>query len=147
MVRFKNRYLLCEIIFENGKISESLNLYQILNAIKESLSTNFGVFGLGVLAISLQVKYFNPFTGLAIVRVNRDYMRLVWACVSLITAINKRICMVKVVHVGGTIKLVQSQAIKYNQTIISRLRSDLVLSDAKANLLLQETVAEISTLD
>ncbi|KAH6565002.1 hypothetical protein BASA50_008971 [Batrachochytrium salamandrivorans] len=146
MVRFKNRYLLCEIIFEDGNISESLNSYHLLNAIKESLEVNFGSFGMGMIATSLQVKYYSPFTNLAIIRVNRDYVRLLWACITFTTAIRRRTCLIHVVHLSGTIKLVQKQAIKRNKIAISSLKSKHIVDDAKANSLMQGTLTELNAL-
>lgn len=57
MVRFKNRYILAEIHWENDKHGEFTG-YQLLNSIKESLSFNFGDFGLGATMTSLQGKLF-----------------------------------------------------------------------------------------
>ncbi|KAI8926547.1 hypothetical protein BC831DRAFT_399841 [Entophlyctis helioformis] len=130
MVRFKNRYLLCEVCFEDGLIAENLNSYAILNAFKDSIETNFGDVGMGTVASSLQVKYYSPFTNLAIVRIGRDYARHVWAAATLITAVKKRKCMVRVLHVAGTIKLVQKHGIEHNKRMISELRAQKALDGA-----------------
>ena len=52
-MRFKNRYFLCELIWEDGKIDESLNGYDIFRAARDSLQLNYGDFSVGSLSVSL----------------------------------------------------------------------------------------------
>ena len=72
MVRFKNRFLLFELIWKDGRIEESLTEANIQAVLRESLALNFGDYGLGVCLASQQVKYYNPLTNLCIVRCGRD---------------------------------------------------------------------------
>ena len=53
MVRFKNRYLLIEITWEDSKILESLTQRIVASAVKESIDTNFGDYGAAIIAGSL----------------------------------------------------------------------------------------------
>jgi RNase P/RNase MRP subunit POP5 len=57
MVRFKNRYLVVEIIWETPVQQRKLHLTkdQILAYIKESIGMNFGEFGIATVISTLQV--------------------------------------------------------------------------------------------
>lgn len=77
MVRFKNRYLLLELIWKDARIDLSLPEAALLGAFRDSMQSNFGDYGLGTALASLQVKYFNSVTGLCIVRCSREQHRQV----------------------------------------------------------------------
>lgn len=75
MVRFKNRYVLVELIWKDERLDESLTEGAILAVLRESMATNFGDHGAGIASASLQVKYYNPLTSLCIVRCSRDQLK------------------------------------------------------------------------
>ena len=77
MVRFKNRYLLFELIWKDGKVDLAVSEANLLGAIRDSVQTNFGDFGLGTSLASLQVKFYNPVTSTCVVRCGRDQHRQV----------------------------------------------------------------------
>ncbi len=77
MVRFKNRFLLFELIWKDGRIDESLSEANIQAVLRESIALNFGDYGLGVCLASQQVKYYNSLTNLCIVRCGRDQYKKV----------------------------------------------------------------------
>jgi hypothetical protein len=52
-MRFKNRYFVCEAIFESGFIDESVTSSHIFRAIQSSLEANFGDFGIASVMQSL----------------------------------------------------------------------------------------------
>jgi len=54
MVRFKNRYFLCEIIWEDGSRDTSLTTGDVYTAIRDVVSLNFGDYGMGSVLTSLQ---------------------------------------------------------------------------------------------
>ena len=72
MVRFKNRVLLVELIWKDGRIDETLTEANIQSVLRESIALNFGDYGLGICLASQQVKYYNPLTNLCIVRCGRE---------------------------------------------------------------------------
>lgn len=72
MVRFKNRFLLVELIWKDGRIDETLTEANIQSVLRESIALNFGDYGLGICLASQQVKYYNPLTNLCIVRCGRE---------------------------------------------------------------------------
>lgn len=55
MVRFKNRYFLFEIVWEGGE-RPPVELHEsvVLNAVRESIRTNFGDYGNGVVGGMVQ---------------------------------------------------------------------------------------------
>jgi ribonuclease P/MRP protein subunit POP5 len=75
MVRFKNRYLLVEMVWKDGRMDTSLNEAALLPVLRDSMAVNFGDHGLGMALASLSVKYYNPLTGLCVVRCSRDQFK------------------------------------------------------------------------
>jgi RNase P/RNase MRP subunit POP5 len=47
MVRFKNRYLVLEVLWADGKCDESITTSSFAAAIRDSLAVNFGDYGVG----------------------------------------------------------------------------------------------------
>lgn len=58
-----------------------------------------------------QVKYWNPVTNLAIIRVGRDEFRLLWSCITFITHIRGRKVRPKVIYTAGTIRTCQREIV------------------------------------
>ncbi|ORX77988.1 hypothetical protein BCR32DRAFT_207353 [Anaeromyces robustus] len=126
MVRFKNRYILFEIIYdedENNKININYNI--VLNAIKTSIEQNFGAYGIGITQSSFTMKYFSPVTKIGILRSSRKQFNMIWASLTFINNIQNNRCLVRVLHVGGTIKSTQKAAIKYDQEQLLLIYSQL----------------------
>ncbi|KAK9833872.1 hypothetical protein WJX74_008434 [Apatococcus lobatus] len=104
MVRFKNRYLVFELIWKDGKRDESLGESALLNAFRELVAQNFGDHGLGQALASLQVKYYNPFTGVCVIRCSRDQAREVWVALSMLTDLRNRTAMLHFLAITGTVQ-------------------------------------------
>lgn len=116
MVRFKNRYLLCEFKWEDKKFDPNVKNKDIYDAIRDSIGINFGDFGIGTISSSLSskiyiVKYWNPVTGVAIVRIEREEFRKLWCCITFITHIRGRKVRPKVVYTAGTIRTCQREIV------------------------------------
>lgn len=117
-MRFKNRYLVCELNFPTPSTpSHLLNSRAITQAVKQSLCDNFGDVAAAHAAPSLTVKYYSPVLSLVIIRASRDTHRTVWAAVTLVDHVRlgdmeTGIC-IRVVHVGGTIRSCQDAAVKH----------------------------------
>jgi len=58
MVRFKNRYLLIELVWADNKHDPSLSSYILVQALKELIRAEFGEYGLACALQSLQGKIF-----------------------------------------------------------------------------------------
>ncbi|CAB4411944.1 unnamed protein product [Rhizophagus irregularis] len=135
MVRLKNRWLLFEVIFEDtfhvsssssssppSQKLEALSTRDVYSAIKNSVQINFGDYGVGCIAASISVKYFSPFTNIGVLRISRDHYHIVWGAMTFITQIKTRNCLIRVLHLGGTIKQCQLSAINYDRDQILLLR-------------------------
>ncbi|KAJ3202546.1 hypothetical protein HDU67_000434 [Dinochytrium kinnereticum] len=147
MVRFKNRYLLFEVTFADGLIRESLHGGSLASVIKDSLELNFGDFGMGYTAQNFTVKYFSPYTGIGIVRVARDHFKMMWAAMTFVSQIKGNKCMINVIHVGGTIKQVQLQAIEHDKTQILEAVKGKNFEESQVVALLEKSKADIKALE
>ena len=76
-MRFKNRYLLLELVWKDARMDNVLLEPTLLARFRESLAANFGDHGVGLALQSLQVKYYHALTGLCIVRCSREQHRQV----------------------------------------------------------------------
>eukprot|EP00735_Rhodelphis_limneticus_P010553 TRINITY_DN3318_c0_g1::TRINITY_DN3318_c0_g1_i1::g.30972::m.30972 TRINITY_DN3318_c0_g1::TRINITY_DN3318_c0_g1_i1::g.30972 ORF type:complete len:151 (+),score=7.35,sp/Q9UU90/POP5_SCHPO/36.15/3e-25,RNase_P_Rpp14/PF01900.14/5.4e-31,KRAB/PF01352.22/1.9e+03,KRAB/PF01352.22/0.27 TRINITY_DN3318_c0_g1_i1:96-548(+) len=115
MVRFKNRYLVCEFSFEEFSKEEYINNATLSSTLKDAIARYYGDYGLAAVMQGIQVKYFSPVTGLAIIRSPRDHFRQVWTCLTLITQVKGRPVSCRVFHVGGTMRSCQKVALKFSQ--------------------------------
>lgn len=120
MVRFKNRYILAELVWRDRKIDESFGEAAILQVLRDSIEVNFGDFGLGQALSSLQVKYYNCYTQLCVIRCSRDGYRQVWAAMTMVTDINHRAVLLRLLHLSGTIGCCKEMAMKLNSLLVER---------------------------
>ena len=74
-MRLKNRYLLLELMWKDGKLEENMQESIIQTAIRESVGAAFGDYGLALASGALQVKFYNPLTGLCVLRCARDQLQ------------------------------------------------------------------------
>lgn len=132
MVRFKNRYLLVELVWGDGMVDSSISAENLKREVKHQIQLNFGDFGVGLVQATLQgtprfpspkgtlcafpssshlliirphlpsVKYWNHLTNLCIIRCARDYYKMVWTAVTMINTLNQRSVLFRLVHLGGT---------------------------------------------
>ncbi|KAJ1556472.1 hypothetical protein HK405_013835 [Cladochytrium tenue] len=104
MVRFKNRYIVVEVLVDDEQLAVMPSLAGMLSAaLRQSAAANFGDLGVADAgAGALAVKYCSPYTHLAILRVSRDRLRDVWAAATLVPQLRPGLrCCLRVVHVGG----------------------------------------------
>ncbi|BFZ63479.1 RNA-binding protein pop5 [Saitoella coloradoensis] len=126
MVRLKQRYILFNIIYPDSPSPSSsssaltfshptdakLTPQALAHLLREQIQANFGDWGSGVVAATLNVKYFSHATSTGILRVTRQHFRLAWAALTFVTEILGRGCVIKVVRVSGTIKKAEMEVIK-----------------------------------
>jgi len=125
-VRFKNRYLLTNFIFSPNPTLEtnhasSFNERELVSILRESLLQNFGDIKGGAMAGGIIVKYFSPTTCLAVIRCSRESHKQVWSALTLLRSIKGQEVIARVIHVSGTIRKTQYEAIKHNRGLILRL--------------------------
>jgi ribonuclease P/MRP protein subunit POP5 len=118
MVRYKSRYFLLRFSFssedDRRRAYSSISEKTLRNTIKQSILTLHGDYGLACVQSNLNVKYFNVTTDIALLRVPRDYYRLAWSAITVITHLLSSPCSINIIHVGGTIKSCQKRLIAYN---------------------------------
>ena len=121
-MRFKNRYLLVQLLFSPPSLTlPSLTSYALYRDVRQSLLSNFGEFGYGQVTNSLQVKYLNSHTNLAIIRAPRDDSDLVRTALVMMKEVGGQPCVLKVVHVGGTIRSCQKAAVNFTRSVLMQL--------------------------
>lgn len=139
MVRFKNRYLLVEIVpvdpsrglgeYE-AREGAGLSAASVASHLRQSIADNFGQVGAAVTAQSLSVKYCNATTGTVVVRAAREQLPLVWASLTLLTgappgegraaAAPTARWLWRVTHVAGTIRSAQRAAMRHAVTLLQQ---------------------------
>lgn len=133
MVRFKERYLLVNILYPeagsstpqpkgnvpdllvyNQPTADNLTPQALLKGIRARVALLFGDFGSGAIS-NLQVKYLSHATSTFILRIARAHYRLVWAALTFMDKLptnNGKPCVFRVVRVSGTIRKVEEEAIR-----------------------------------
>ena len=115
MVRFKNRYLVFQIDFEDGLCDKEVKIPTLVNHIQQSIETHYGDRGAGGMSTSLTIKYFDYVTSIGIVRVSRTWYKALWSCLTLLLFIDKRRCRIRVLHVSGTVRGCQAFIIRHHR--------------------------------
>lgn len=128
MVRFKNRYLLFELVWADGRAAEEAAAggeQVLLGVVRDSLAACFGDAGCGSALASLQVKYCNPVTGLVVLRCGREEHRAVWGAVTLLGSVRGRLVLPRLLHVGGTLRSCVRAALRHDLAALQGLRGRL----------------------
>ncbi|XP_060641359.1 ribonuclease P/MRP protein subunit POP5 [Anolis sagrei] len=119
MVRFKNRYFLCEILCEDPRCRQLIEERTVHSAVKNIVGRMYGDFGLACCSIAFSVKYLNAYTGIVLLCCRRDFYRLLGSSLPFITHLenkNQRYpCSFNMLHIGATIRTCQKFLIHYNQ--------------------------------
>ncbi|XP_019394757.1 PREDICTED: ribonuclease P/MRP protein subunit POP5 [Crocodylus porosus] len=119
MVRFKHRYLLCEVVAEDPRYRHCIHERAVTAAAKGALARAHGDYGLACCSIAFTVKYLNAYTGVVLLRCRKDFYRLLWSALPLVTHLESRgqrhPCFFHTLHVGGTIRSCQKFLIQYNR--------------------------------
>ena len=112
MVKFKSRYILIEIIYES-KNCQQLEASKFAKIIKTEVEKNFGEVSLGKITKNFQVKYANNYTNLLIIRVGKEYIKLMRAALTLINKIEYETARLRIIGVSGTIKGAEKRAANF----------------------------------
>ncbi|KAG2487526.1 hypothetical protein HYH03_013807 [Edaphochlamys debaryana] len=114
MVRLKNRYLLVEVAWRDGKVDDSFGDTALLQAIREGVAVNFGDFGAGTNLASLAVRYYSPYTETAIVRCATAELERIMTSLALTTELKQRGAQLRVLQVAGTLAGVKRAALEHS---------------------------------
>uniref|UniRef100_A0A8C2J972 Ribonuclease P/MRP protein subunit POP5 n=1 Tax=Cyprinus carpio TaxID=7962 RepID=A0A8C2J972_CYPCA len=128
MVRFKSRYLLCEVCVPDRSSLQLLEDRSIYNTLRAAVKRAHGDYGSALFNIGVIVKYLNAHTGVVLIRSRKKHYRLIWSALSFITCIENRgqmvQCFLNCLHVGGTIRTCQKFLVKYNRQQLHRMLPD-----------------------
>ncbi|XP_059844344.1 ribonuclease P/MRP protein subunit POP5 isoform X3 [Hypanus sabinus] len=119
MVRFKSRYLLCEIVFEKPHYRQQLDVRSIIRNVRNTISQIHGDFGIGCCSLRLEVTYLNAYTGIVLIRCQKDFYRMLSTALMFVTFLENKNqkfhCFFNTLHVAGTIRSCQKFLIQYNR--------------------------------
>ncbi|KAK6476365.1 UNVERIFIED_CONTAM: hypothetical protein FKN15_067506 [Acipenser sinensis] len=125
MVRFKSRYLLCEVSFADPRSRQCLEERAIFSAVRDAIARAHGDYGAACCAVSFAVKYLNAYTGILLLRCRKEHYRLLWSALPFIIHLESRgqrqPCRISSIHVGGTIRTCQRFLIRYNRQQLLRM--------------------------
>jgi len=94
---------------------------QIWNSICESMTLNFGETGAAHMLTGVYVKYWNPDTCICIIGCPFEKYRMVWYAMTFITRISLRDVIIRVLHLGGTVRACKKAAINYDRVLLDAL--------------------------
>ncbi|XP_064322691.1 ribonuclease P/MRP protein subunit POP5 isoform X2 [Phalacrocorax carbo] len=104
MVRFKNRYVLCEVVSEDPRCRQCIEDRAVGLAVREAIGRVHGDYGLACCAISFTVKYLNAYTGTVLLRCRKDACRLLCSALPFVRQLESRNqrypCFLNTLHVG-----------------------------------------------
>ena len=112
MVKFKSRYILVESIYEDKKV-QKIDESKLAKIIKNEVEKNFGEVNLGKINKNLQIKYVNNYTNMLIIRVGKEYIKLMRTALALINKIDFENVRLRIIGVSGTIKGAEKRATQF----------------------------------
>ncbi|XP_062944303.1 ribonuclease P/MRP protein subunit POP5 [Cynocephalus volans] len=119
MVRFKHRYLLCELVSDDPRCRLSLEDRVLSGLVRDTIARVHGTFGAAACSIGFAVRYLNAYTGIVLLRCRKEFYQLVWSALPFITYLeikgHRYPCFFNTLHVGGTIRTCQKFLIQYNR--------------------------------
>ncbi|GFO21431.1 ribonuclease p/mrp protein subunit pop5 [Plakobranchus ocellatus] len=145
MVRFKNRYALCELMFP-GQPETSVESHQVYQAVKASLLDSHGDFGLAALQSSLSVKYLNIKTNIAVIRGERRHFDMLTSSLVFIRKIGGKDVVFKTLHVGGSIRSCQKFLIGHHRKNLTQIFPSCKTPEERAEGM-KSIMAACDTLD
>ena len=124
MVKFKSRYLLIEVLYED-KMLQKHDASKFAKVIKNEVEKNFGEINLGKINKNLQIKYVNNYTNMLIIRVGKEYIKLMRAALILINKIDYEKVRLRIIGISGTIKGAEKRATKFLEDFIDNSKKFL----------------------
>lgn len=105
MVRFKNRYIVLEVIpHSRGDKQLMLKNTAISYAVQQKVRKLFGDFGMAAIKDGFDAKYCNPQTKIALVRIRHGPHKFVLRAIPLINDVGGRFVKMNILYVGATMK-------------------------------------------
>jgi len=146
MVRRKERYFVCEVIYPNKSStaqSSFISRDAILQALKESIKDCHGILGLATLEPErgvVRIKHVNPTTSFVLFRCLRDHHRLFWSALTFIREIDGKDCFFNTLYVGATLRSCESFILKHHKRKLTEMLSQT--RDLKERTEIQKLIIE-----
>ncbi|KAJ8414763.1 hypothetical protein AAFF_G00022860 [Aldrovandia affinis] len=125
MVRFKSRYLLCELCVSDQSSLQLLDDRAVFTGVRGAVCRAHGDYGAALCSVSFAVKYLNADTGVVFLRCRKSHYRILWSALPFITHLENRgqkvPCAFNCLYVGGTIRTCQKFLIRYNIQQLHRM--------------------------
>ncbi|XP_033735462.1 ribonuclease P/MRP protein subunit POP5-like [Pecten maximus] len=116
MVRFKNRYLVCEVVYtESRKKIAPFSEYELYKCIRDAVIKSYGDYGFGVLKSSLSVKHWNSATSIVLIRAKRGAHTMVQSALTFVKKISNNDAFFNTLHIGGTIRSCYKFLVRHHQ--------------------------------
>jgi len=112
MVKFKSRYILIEVLYDDKKL-QKYDESKFAKIIKNEVEKNFGEVNLGKINKNLQIKYVNNYTNMIIIRVGKEYIKLMRTALALINKIDYEKVRLRILGVSGSIKGAEKRATQF----------------------------------
>ena len=109
MVKFKSRYILIEVLYDDKKL-QKYDESKFAKIIKNEVEKNFGEVNLGKINKNLQIKYVNNYTNMIIMRIGKEYIKLMRTALALINKIDYEKVRLRILGVSGSIKGAEKRA-------------------------------------
>ncbi|XP_019885607.1 ribonuclease P/MRP protein subunit POP5 isoform X2 [Camponotus floridanus] len=105
MVRFKNRYIVLEIV-PHSKSDKQLMLKNtaLSYAVQQKVQQLYGDFGVAAIKDGFDAKYCNTQTKIALVRIRHGPHKLVLQAIPLINDVGGRFVKLNILYMGATMK-------------------------------------------
>lgn len=138
MVRRKDRYFVCEVIYcasssSSATPTSGLTKDALLQALRDSIRDCHGVYGLAVLdhdRSNVRIKHLNPATAFVIFRCLRAHHRLFWSALTFIRGVAGKECFLNTLHVGATLRSCETFVTKHHKRkLVEMLGQAKCLSD------------------
>ncbi|XP_060083219.1 ribonuclease P/MRP protein subunit POP5-like [Ylistrum balloti] len=105
MVRFKNRYLVCEVVYTGSrKKTSTFTELELYKCIRDSVIKSYGDYGYGVLKSSLSLKHWNKASNIVLIRAKRGSHAMVQSAITFVRKICSTDACFNTLHIGGTIR-------------------------------------------
>ncbi|KAM6241333.1 ribonuclease P/MRP protein subunit POP5 isoform 2-T2 [Spheniscus humboldti] len=120
MVRFKNRYVLCEVVSEDPRCRQCIEDRAVGLAVRDAVGRVHGDYGLACCSISFTVKYLNAYTGTVLLRCRKDSYRLLCSALPFVRQLESRNqrypCSLNTLHVGEERRCIQKSLLSCSLT-------------------------------
>uniref|UniRef100_A0A914XS61 Ribonuclease P/MRP protein subunit POP5 n=1 Tax=Plectus sambesii TaxID=2011161 RepID=A0A914XS61_9BILA len=117
MVKFKNRYLLLEVITDDHVVTskEQFNDSDVYFAMWEALSELHGDYGTGAAKQSLSVKVCNSATATVVARISRGSLEMLANSLCFVRKIGKHPAVIRTLHLGGSMRSCEKALLKIHR--------------------------------